>query len=653
MHTAGIVKFAIVVDNKPVTAFSRFEFRPPAVAHMPAQSFSLDRAFPPAVKSQGQAGAFAGFDGAGAGSAAAGRPVDPRQPAPFFLDGELGDTFMDRGALSPLLASSHVGSDDEGSMELGSVLSMTPPPYGAPPMSPTSSSQPLAGSTAQQFAAPAMVVSRAPAAQAAAAAPPASVAAIGSPGVRSGGRPPKPSGGVARGSPMSLVSAATSVVPGGTGLSDRSLNFGITSDDGSSLGLGDSSRSIGLNLGGLSVRSFDLGSSGRSLGLGSNRSLQLQGSNRSLMGVHGSAVDMLRPGPGGLHGAEVDRTNGSTRSLGFSAGGSDRSIGTISMDMGDGSNRSLATSVAGYDGSLGPSVNVFVSAPPQSAPPPPPPPRSPSVVTDACGSGGGSAGSGASSLSPALAGRSPRLDAATVRAARVRHRAEPHRDRETKIRIVERLGRVENTLASSTRGSGEDDGFLDDAALEGMSDEKLQALTEQLLEHVIGQLTQHASQEETLMQEVCCAPRAVCSVVCPPPPHLLVASCACVCVCVCVWDGQLITSDVNGMTMLHYTCMYNYPRLVPVLLASGADPNKPTAAGQSPLHLAASHGLTDICDQLVRYSASALLRDKQGLTPYQRCVGGCGCSATLRLACVCLTCGLRAWCAWWRWWWAS
>lgn len=103
-------------------------------------------------------------------------------------------------------------------------------------------------------------------------------------------------------------------------------------------------------------------------------------------------------------------------------------------------------------------------------------------------------------------------DAAAVRAARVRAREEPHRDRETKIRIVERLGRVENSLSNHQRQGGAQDGgasagvaadgFLDDAALEGMSDEKLQTLTEQLLEHVINELTKHASEEEALMQEV-------------------------------------------------------------------------------------------------------------------------------------------------------
>ena len=80
----------------------------------------------------------------------------------------------------------------------------------------------------------------------------------------------------------------------------------------------------------------------------------------------------------------------------------------------------------------------------------------------------------------------------------------------------------------------------------------------------------------------------------------------------------MITPDDNGLTFLHYTCIYNYPKLVPVLLSAGADPNMATRSGQSALHLVAVRGHAHIASMLLTAGASALAKDNAGFMPWQR-----------------------------------
>ena len=56
--------------------------------------------------------------------------------------------------------------------------------------------------------------------------------------------------------------------------------------------------------------------------------------------------------------------------------------------------------------------------------------------------------------------------------------------------------------------------------------------------------------------------------------------------------------------------------IITELLEYGADPNKSSANGITPLHMAASYGHDDICGLLLRHGADRFLRDFRGLTPY-------------------------------------
>lgn len=96
-----------------------------------------------------------------------------------------------------------------------------------------------------------------------------------------------------------------------------------------------------------------------------------------------------------------------------------------------------------------------------------------------------------------------------------------------------------------------------------------------------------------------------------------------VCVCVCGWSQarhaiQFSELDDKGCNLLHYTCMYNYASLVPVLLAHGGDPNSRTQQGSTPLHLACAAGHGAIAEALLKNGADAAACDAGGWSAADR-----------------------------------
>jgi ankyrin repeat protein len=57
------------------------------------------------------------------------------------------------------------------------------------------------------------------------------------------------------------------------------------------------------------------------------------------------------------------------------------------------------------------------------------------------------------------------------------------------------------------------------------------------------------------------------------------------------------------------------PDVVNVLLEYGADPNKPSDGGMSPLHFAAQWGYADVAETLIKHGAQVNARDVFGATP--------------------------------------
>ena len=82
--------------------------------------------------------------------------------------------------------------------------------------------------------------------------------------------------------------------------------------------------------------------------------------------------------------------------------------------------------------------------------------------------------------------------------------------------------------------------------------------------------------------------------------------------------AQFSELDAKGYNLLHYTCMYNYVALVPVLLAHGGDANSRTQHGSTPLHLACAAGHGAIAEALLRRGAAAAALDAGGWVPADR-----------------------------------
>lgn len=155
--------------------------------------------------------------------------------------------------------------------------------------------------------------------------------------------------------------------------------------------------------------------------------------------------------------------------------------------------------------------------------------------------------------------------------------------RQLKIRVVERLERtLGHAEQATTAGEGD---LLDDAQLKTLPDDELERHAESLVETVVLQLAEWATGDTSLARE-------------------------------------LLSMDNAGMNLMHYTCMYNYARLVPVLLNFGANPRQPTTRGLLPLQLAAGTGAVEVVECLLRAGARARQRDSSGLTAAERAFAG-------------------------------
>ena len=61
--------------------------------------------------------------------------------------------------------------------------------------------------------------------------------------------------------------------------------------------------------------------------------------------------------------------------------------------------------------------------------------------------------------------------------------------------------------------------------------------------------------------------------------------------------------------------MFNYPRMIPVLIGNGADVNCRSAQGYTPLHLSAFRGHNECIQSLLSHGGNVDLRDAQGIHP--------------------------------------
>ena len=190
-------------------------------------------------------------------------------------------------------------------------------------------------------------------------------------------------------------------------------------------------------------------------------------------------------------------------------------------------------------------------------------------------------------------------------------------DRESKIRIVEKLGEIESSfsrggsagaacptsnpnsqslpLAESEEESlpaelldgalalDESDRLhlLDDNALAELPDAELEVVLDKLLMRVVERMVQLAATDQDLADE-------------------------------------LNAPDRNGFCLLHYCALYNLATLVPLLFARGAHINCVTAARETPLHLAASGGHLALVQSLIESGADCDALDSLGLTPAGR-----------------------------------
>lgn len=186
-------------------------------------------------------------------------------------------------------------------------------------------------------------------------------------------------------------------------------------------------------------------------------------------------------------------------------------------------------------------------------------------------------------------------------------------DRQFKIRLVEKLGFMKSALESddlsgyrsrSMTNDGyrsrsmtkhDDSGYtgyrsrtmtrdteapevmewLDDMQVSNLSNGELEELMDRYIMSVVQQLVQYGSVDEDLRTEI---------------------------------DAV----DSNGLSLLHYCCLYNLNSLIPVLLARGADVNQVTRAGSSPLHLAAAAGHHLVVEVLLNNGANVHAVDGSG-----------------------------------------
>lgn len=109
--------------------------------------------------------------------------------------------------------------------------------------------------------------------------------------------------------------------------------------------------------------------------------------------------------------------------------------------------------------------------------------------------------------------------------------------------------------------------WLDDTVVSSLTNQELEEVMDRYIAAVVRQLVQLGSLDEDLRAEI---------------------------------DDV----DSNGLSLLHYCCLYNLTSLIPVLLARGADVNQCTLSGSSPLHLAAAAGNLTVTQELLKSGAN-------------------------------------------------
>ena len=126
--------------------------------------------------------------------------------------------------------------------------------------------------------------------------------------------------------------------------------------------------------------------------------------------------------------------------------------------------------------------------------------------------------------------------------------------------------------------------WLEEQELGDLTARELDELTQEYLTSVITQLVQLATQDDELSQE-------------------------------------LDSIDSHGFNFMHYSCMCNLAKLVPLLLSRGANPNIPSKKeGKTPLHIAATLGHIELVRILLNSSDSTNsiqigIKDVEGKTP--------------------------------------
>ena len=84
---------------------------------------------------------------------------------------------------------------------------------------------------------------------------------------------------------------------------------------------------------------------------------------------------------------------------------------------------------------------------------------------------------------------------------------------------------------------------------------------------------------------------------------------------------------------LEYCALRGKADVAKMLLALGADPNKPGSAGVTPLHLAAMKDHADVVEVLLAHGAKVNVRDDSGQTPlHEAALGGGANAARILLA---------------------
>jgi len=79
------------------------------------------------------------------------------------------------------------------------------------------------------------------------------------------------------------------------------------------------------------------------------------------------------------------------------------------------------------------------------------------------------------------------------------------------------------------------------------------------------------------------------------------------------------TLDPERMSALHYAVDRNRPPIVRALLTAGSNPNHRDSLGQTPLHVAASLGYTDLYQLLITYGGDETIKDDDGIEAGQIC----------------------------------